>query len=146
MKTQYLIYFVYMVTITHDSPKVFTMNKLLLSKQTLSVLFTGFALLLLLLASCTPKQMPIDNQDFPDFLTVSGTITAIAQNGTDGDVWLLKTADDTTYEVLLSIPNLGETYSQYLKDVDIGTNIEVSGGTLKLNEYVRIIAKTLALK
>ena len=90
--------------------------------------------------------MPIDNQDFPDFLTVSGTITAIAQNGIDGDVWLLKTADDTTYEVLLSIPNLGETYSQYLKDVDIGANIEVSGGTLKLNEYVRIIAKTLALK
>jgi len=100
----------------------------------------------LTLASCAPSQTPLDNQDVPDFLKVSGTLISKVKDGTDGSVYLLKTADDITYEVLLSIPNLGETYSQYLRDVDIGTAIEVSGETLKINQYVRIIAKTLALQ
>jgi len=100
---------------------------------------------ILLLSACIPNQLPTHEQPVPDFLTVSGTIIDIVQNGLDGDVWLLKATDGYGYEVLLSIPNLGETYSQFLKDVDIGTTITVSGDTFKLNRYVRIIARTLEL-
>lgn len=107
-------------------------------------LFGLFGLLLLVMVACTPQYF--NQQQETGFKSIVGKIISKTQSGTDGGVWLLETEAGDIYEVLLSIPNLGETYSQYLNQVDIGTVIQVSGETLFLNEYERIIAKTLKIE
>lgn len=95
------------------------------------------------LAASSAAAVVAQEDSSSQYITLSGIIIAHVQAGGDGDVWLLQTADGTRYAVLLSIPNLGRTYSQALADVKVGAQIEVSGEILRLQQLEHMVARTL---
>lgn len=96
---------------------------------------------LFLLAACAPTHHPAAIAN--EMQTLTGVIVAHQQAGTDGDVWIMQTEAGKRYEVLLSIPNLGELYSQTLADVQVGARIEVSGELWRLHQLERMTARSL---
>ena len=112
----------------------------------LKLLISGLLLLMLIactLTACIPETEQTTYQEGVEFKMITGEILSKAQAGIDGDVWIVESEDGTRYEVLLSIPNLGEIYSRDINQVEIGVTITVSGSTFFLNEFERVIAKTL---
>ncbi|MCF7861870.1 BPTI/Kunitz domain-containing protein [Candidatus Woesearchaeota archaeon] len=60
----------------------------------------------------------------------------------DGSI-LTVTDGETSYEVLVSIPNLGEEYVSSIKRIEVGRYIQVIGNILKLKDTERIIASQI---
>jgi hypothetical protein len=79
----------------------------------------------------------------PDVETMEfqGVITNIKPEK-DGSI-LTVSNNSVTYEVLVSIPNLGEEYISSIKNIKVGKYIQVIGNVLKLKDSERIIASQI---
>lgn len=79
----------------------------------------------------------------PDVKTIEfqGEITQI-QTEMDGSILTVEDGDDV-YEVLVSIPNLGEEYVSHIKNIEVGKYIQVIGNPLKIMDSERIIASQI---
>ena len=82
----------------------------------------------------------------PDSTTIEfqGEIAKI-QPEMDGSILNVKN-DDITYEVLVSIPNLGEEFAPSLKDIEVGKYIQVLGTKIKVMDKERIIASQIYIE
>lgn len=76
-------------------------------------------------------------------VTITGEVIKKTQQGTDGAVWQVETKEKQLFEVMLSIPNLGEKYSRALGKVKKGAIITVTGEQFTLNKKSHITARTL---
>ena len=79
-------------------------------------------------------------------MTVTGTVTARVQDGSDGSVYFIKTENGNSINVLLSIPNLGEEGSKGLADVKQGVVVEVSGEMVDLGDSQHLVARSLPVR
>ena len=100
------------------------------------------------LYSCAGEGQPIDNKvpqqvQQEQKVTITGKVIKKIQQGDDGAVWLVETEDQQLFEVMLSIPNLGELYSRSLFLVEKGAVITVTGEQFMLNKNPSITARTL---
>lgn len=79
----------------------------------------------------------------PDIKTleIQGEITHI-QPEMDGSIITVE-GNDEIYEVLVSIPNLGEEYVSHIKNMEVGKYIQVIGNPLKIRDSERIIASQI---
>lgn len=60
----------------------------------------------------------------------------------DGSILTVMSGEDA-YEVLVSIPNMGEEYASSIKKIEVGQYIQVIGSTLLLEDSERIIASRI---
>lgn len=73
-----------------------------------------------------------------------GILLKVIQYGKDGEVWLLQANNNKVYEVLFSIPNLGDD-AALITDLKQGRRVVVSGQVLRQDKYSRIVAKSLGI-
>jgi len=69
---------------------------------------------------------------------IQGEITSVKPE-MDGSI-LTVTDGETSYEVLVSIPNLGEGYVSSIERIEVGRYIQVIGSVLRMQDTERIIA------
>lgn len=79
----------------------------------------------------------------PDVKTIDfqGEITEIKPE-MDGSILTVKTNEEI-YEVLVSIPNLGEEFAKDIKEIEVGKDIRVVGNELFIGNKKRIIASQI---
>lgn len=71
-------------------------------------------------------------------MQIQGEITSMKPE-MDGSI-ITVTDNDNTYEVLVSIPNLGHKYSSQIKNMEVGKYIQVIGTPIRIMDSQRIIA------
>ena len=109
-----------------------------------------FLLLCIIFPLCSHagEEQPINNKVLQQAqqeqkVTITGKVIKKIQQGPDGAVWQVETEDQQFFEVMLSIPNLGELYSRSLPLVEEGAVITVTGEQFMLNKHPSITARTL---
>jgi hypothetical protein len=89
---------------------------------------------------CLEKRCTVVCPDL-EIVEIQGEINNI-QSKMDGSILTVEN-EETSYEVLVSIPNLGKDFASEMKKIAIGKQIRVLGSKIKFSNTERVIASEI---